>query len=303
MKKLLGISLFAVLTATPLMASAADTAPVAIADAKAALAKSTQTPITTKGKYYAGETITDADKAAAASAAYVKGAYNAGISAVNRVAEDLDTHKADTTVHITAAERTKWNGKQDAITEQNKLSAGLVSGLATVATSGKSSDLNNDAGFITNAALTDYAKKQGVSASIDKAEAKGNISANVSGTVGGTLTSNVSTLKIGGGTISNTVTPTTANVPTTYSSNMMVNWGDTTPGSLATASGTQAVMTGVNVDSSLANATVTSGSITHTLTGLTVSGSATQNNVKFDVESKGYFDNASATPEYAPTNG
>ncbi len=123
------------------------------------------------------------------------------------------------------------------------------------------------------------------------------------------MTSNVSTLKIGGGTITNTVTPTTVNVPTSWagSSNMMVNWGDTTPGTLnaaVTGSGSQAVMTGATVASTLANATVKSGSITHTLTGLTVSGSATQNNVTFDVESKGYFDNASdTTAEYAPTNG
>ncbi len=88
MKKLLGISLFAILAATPLMASAADTAPVAIPEAKSGLAANGTNVVTaTKGKYYAGETITDADKAAAASAAYVKGAYNAAISAVNKVAE------------------------------------------------------------------------------------------------------------------------------------------------------------------------------------------------------------------------
>ena len=92
MKKLLGISLFAVLAATPLMASAADTAPVAIPEAKSGLAANGTNVVTaTKGKYYAGETITDADKAAAASAAYVKGAYNAAISAVNKVAVTADS--------------------------------------------------------------------------------------------------------------------------------------------------------------------------------------------------------------------
>lgn len=53
--------------------------------------------------------------------------------------------------------------------------------------------------------------------------------------------------------------------------------GDETPGALTasvTSSGSQAVMTGVGVSSSLANATVTSGAISNTL-----SGTATQNNV------------------------
>ena len=49
---------------------------------------------------------------------------------------------------VTADEKTAWNNKQDAIDADHKLSAGLVSGLSTVATSGKASDLTNDAGFI-----------------------------------------------------------------------------------------------------------------------------------------------------------
>ena len=36
-------------------------------------------------------------------------------SALNELNENLDTHSADTTVHVTSAEKTTWNNKQDAI--------------------------------------------------------------------------------------------------------------------------------------------------------------------------------------------
>lgn len=164
-------------------------------------------------------------------------------------------------------------------------------------------------------ATSNAATKEGVSASIDKATAKGNIKASVTGTVGGTLTSGTSDLKIGGGTITNTVTQGSVTVPyaTAWSGTapVMVNWGDTQPTDLnnvtiasTATNGVATKVSGTGVKSTLANATVTSGSITHTLTGLTVSGSATQNNVTFDVASTGYVDNASdTTPEYVPTAG
>lgn len=51
---------------------------------------------------------------------------------------------SDDTNHrlVTDTEKTTWNGKQNAITSTRKLSANLVSGLATVATSGAYSDLS-----------------------------------------------------------------------------------------------------------------------------------------------------------------
>ena len=83
MKKILGISLVAVLAVSPLMANAA------IPAGESGLeSNGTNVAIASAGKYYAGKTITDADRAATASAAYVKGAYNDAISAVNKVAED-----------------------------------------------------------------------------------------------------------------------------------------------------------------------------------------------------------------------
>ena len=52
MRKLFGISLVAILAVTPLMASAADVAPSAVAAAKSGLAsKATNVVTETKGKY------------------------------------------------------------------------------------------------------------------------------------------------------------------------------------------------------------------------------------------------------------
>ena len=83
MKKILGISLVAVLAVSPLMANAAIPAGESGLESNAA-----NVAIASAGTYYAGKTISDADRAATASAAYVKGAYNDAISAVNKVAAD-----------------------------------------------------------------------------------------------------------------------------------------------------------------------------------------------------------------------
>ena len=83
MKKILGISLVAVLAVSPLMARAE------IPAGETGLAAgATGVNVAAKGANYAAKTISDADRAATASAAYVKGAYNDAISAVNKVAAD-----------------------------------------------------------------------------------------------------------------------------------------------------------------------------------------------------------------------
>ena len=48
-----------------------------------------------------------------------------------------------TALHVTASEKETWSGKQDKITNTNKLSATLVDGLATVATTGSYNDLTD----------------------------------------------------------------------------------------------------------------------------------------------------------------
>ena len=81
-----------------------------------------------------------------------------------------DSHIADSDIHVTAAQKTAWTGKQDAINDLSDIRTGAGKGatavqpgdLATVATSGsyadlsnkpsipsKTSDLTNDSGFLT----------------------------------------------------------------------------------------------------------------------------------------------------------
>lgn len=63
----------------------------------------------------------------------------------------LDAHTGNTTIHVTAADKTAWNGKQDAISDLATIRSGAAAGatavqpgsLATVATSGSYNDLSN----------------------------------------------------------------------------------------------------------------------------------------------------------------
>lgn len=88
-----------------------------------------------------------------------------------------------------ATNTTAIAGKQNAITSSNKLSASLVDGLSAVATSGKTSDLDNDSGFITDSALSDYATKSELEDKQDTLTAGANI----------TITNNVISAESGGG--------------------------------------------------------------------------------------------------------
>lgn len=71
-------------------------------------------------------------------------------------ASTVSTHINNGDIHVTAAQKTSWTGKQDAITTTNKLSTDKISGLATVATSGSYNDLSNkptiptSSNFVTN---------------------------------------------------------------------------------------------------------------------------------------------------------
>ena len=49
-------------------------------------------------------------------------------TAVKKVADDLAAHEADAVKHITAAERTKWDGKQDAIADLETIRANATAG-------------------------------------------------------------------------------------------------------------------------------------------------------------------------------
>jgi len=183
MKKLLGISLVAVLAVSPLMASAADVAPsttIGANSTEAGLASDATGVITAgKGAYYAGKTITDKDKTSAASAAYVKGAYNDAISAVNKVSADATTALAGKQGTLTEAQLAAANsgitadkvstydgyatGKQDTLSATNKLdtayvatgdNAQFVTATEKSTWSGKQDALSADQLAATNSGIT-----------------------------------------------------------------------------------------------------------------------------------------------------
>ena len=77
---------------------------------------------------------------------------------------NYDNHIADTTIHVTAADKTAWNGKQDAISDLSDIRSGAALGatsvqpsdLATVATTGDYSDLLNTPTLAAVATSGDY---------------------------------------------------------------------------------------------------------------------------------------------------
>lgn len=77
---------------------------------------------------------------------------------------NYDTHISDTTIHVTAADKTAWNGKQDAISDLSTIRSGAALGatsvqpsdLATVATTGDYSDLLNAPTLAAVATSGDY---------------------------------------------------------------------------------------------------------------------------------------------------
>ena len=76
-------------------------------------------------------------------------AVNSGIDSTK--VGNYDNHIADTTIHVTAADKTAWSGKQDAISDLSTIRSGAALGatavqpgsLATVATSGSYNDLSD----------------------------------------------------------------------------------------------------------------------------------------------------------------
>ena len=95
MKKLLGVSIMAMLAVSPMMANAdpvSNTYGPAGYTGQAANAPKAGTGVAAP---FATETIDTTDQAGVASAAYVKGAYNAAIRAVNTVAADVASINSD----------------------------------------------------------------------------------------------------------------------------------------------------------------------------------------------------------------
>ena len=89
----------------------------------------------------------------------------ADTSAVTAVNETLTAHTADTTIHVTSADKTAWNAKSDFSGSYNDLTDKPT--IPTVPTS--NSAFTNDAGYITEDALNGYAESSAVTAEITAA--------------------------------------------------------------------------------------------------------------------------------------
>lgn len=89
-------------------------------------------------------------------------AIDSGVNATK--VNNYDSHIADTTIHVTAADKTAWNGKQDAISDLSTIRSGAALGatsvqpsdLATVATTGDYGDLLNAPTLAAVATSGDY---------------------------------------------------------------------------------------------------------------------------------------------------
>ena len=91
MKKLFKVSLGSILAALPMMASAAVTgneAPTTAADQTSTAILASSAP------KYNTKDISEADRTRTVTAGYVKGAYNASIKAINKVAQVADSKQA-----------------------------------------------------------------------------------------------------------------------------------------------------------------------------------------------------------------
>ena len=258
MNKIFGISLIAVLTVSPLMAWAEGANPTAA---------------TSSSEPYLGKDITDADRASTASAAYVKGAYNAAIGAINEVANTANgavqsvtegttngTIKVDDTevsVHglgsaaftdasayatniqgtkaDSAVQTVKINGT--ALNEDANHDVNLTittgSSAGTIAVNGTNVAVN---GVVTD--LTGYATESYVTNAIDSATGSAsNVSLSVSGSVTGSVSGYVPVMVNWGDTTANTT-----NVSLT---NGILNNGQISNGATATGN-----ITGIDITTS-----------------------------------------------------
>jgi hypothetical protein len=87
---------------------------------------------------------------------------------------ELESHTGNADIHVTAKEKETWSGKQDAITETNKIPATLVDGLTAIATSGSYNDLSDKPAIPTTVAeltdASDYAKATDIPTNVENLE-------------------------------------------------------------------------------------------------------------------------------------
>jgi len=125
MKKLLGISVVAMLAVSPMMASATPV-PATLVEPTTA---TDQAPAanTDHAPKYAPANIQAADASHIASTAYVKGAYNAAIAAVNKV-YDTATGAAETALSNAGGNGIAWNANSEALDVDLAGKSGLTMG-------------------------------------------------------------------------------------------------------------------------------------------------------------------------------
>lgn len=112
-------------------------------------------------------------------------ALNSGIDA--NLVSGYSAHVADTDIHVTTAEKTTWNGKQDAISDLSDIRSGAQAGatavqpedLATVATTGAYSDLSGTPTIPTVNDATLTIQKNGTTVQTFTANASTNATANI----------------------------------------------------------------------------------------------------------------------------
>jgi len=186
MKKLLSVSIMAMLAVSPMMAHADPVSNTYGPAGYTGEAANTPKAGTGVAAPFATEAIDTADQAGVASAAYVKGAYNAAIRAVNTVAADVATAKA-VTDGIENTIKTKINAAAGNGLSTNNNGVLSVNTAETVADGGTgyvTSDLLYDQGYqnatqVGNAIdtkLTDYKVKDVANDGGIEKDASGNIS-------------------------------------------------------------------------------------------------------------------------------
>ena len=111
---------------------------------------------TVSGQVQTKVATSDFNTYTAATATALNG--KADTSAVTQVNDALTAHTANTSVHVTSAEKTTWNNKSDFSGDYNDLTNKPT--IPTVPTN--ISDFTNDAGYITNADITGKADTSAV---------------------------------------------------------------------------------------------------------------------------------------------
>ena len=243
MKRILSVSIVALLAVSPMIAKAGAVQPQPEYNPTAGEGNAT-----TVVAPYASETINTEDRTGVASAAYVKGAYNAAIRAVNKVASDAASAAStagDAATSAAAAVATANSAASDAsaaLTAAN--SAASDASAALTAANSAASDAS-DALTAANSAATSAAAAvatansaaSDASAAVAAASAAASAASAAQSTADDALAAASAAQQTANGRathagVENTIT--TATYATSVSTPLFVNWGDPT----ATASST-----------------------------------------------------------------